>query len=183
MSLKMLVIRMLLVGLVFSLLAGVPSLAQDQTVDLTHITPVLLSEAHFADLDAHVNEALLRYGGSGAAVAIVQNGEIVYLKGFGVTELGGSIPVNGQTQFMIASVVKAMTALMIGTLVEEGLFELDTPVIDVLSSFALSNPSATESVTFRDLLSMRSGLPVFDAPVILTDMSPEQIIESLAQIP
>ncbi len=183
MSHKMLVIKLLLVCLVCGLLSGSLVLAQDNTLDLTDVSPAVLSEAHFADLDAYISNALLRFGGSGAAVGIVQNGEIVYLKGFGFTELGGSVPVTGDTQFMIASIVKSMTALMIGTLVEEGVLEWDTPVRDVLPSFTLSNAAATEGVTFRDLLSMSSGLPVFDAPWLFTTMSPEQIIEALAYIP
>jgi CubicO group peptidase (beta-lactamase class C family) len=183
MSLKMIVARLLLVGLIYGLLSGLPALAQDQTVDLSQVTPTLLDESHFADLDTYINDALLRLGGSGAAVAIVQNGEIIYSKGFGVTELNGSIPVSGDTQFMIGSGVKSMTALMIGTLVEEGVLKWDTPISEVLPSFALSDPAATASVTFRDLLSMRSGLQSFHAPILLTSMSPEQIIESLAQIP
>lgn len=183
MSLKIFVTRLLLVGLVYSLLSGLSALAQDQSLYLTQVTPALLDEAHFADLDAYINDALLRYGGSGASVAIVQNGQIIYLKGFGVTELNGSIPVSGDTQFMIASLIKSMTALMIGTLVEEGVLGWDTHISDVLPSFALSDPAASESVTFRDLLSMRSGVPAFDAPILLTGMSPEQIVESLAQIP
>lgn len=180
---KMLAIKLLLVCLVYGLLSGSLVLAQDNTLDLTDVSPAVLSEAHFADLDAYINNALLRFGGSGAAVSIVQNGEIVYLKGFGFTELGGSVPVTGDTQFMIASIVKSMTALMIGTLVEEGVLEWDTLARDVLPGFTLSDVAATESVTFRDLLSMRSGLPVFDAPWLFTTMSPEQIIESLGYIP
>jgi CubicO group peptidase (beta-lactamase class C family) len=183
MSLKVTLRCLFIVSLMYGLLSGLPALAQDQALNLRQVTPAILDESHFADLDAYINDALLRLGGSGAAVAIVQNGEIVYVKGFGVTELNGSFPVSGDTQFMIASLVKSMTALMIGTLIEEGILTWDTPISDVLPSFALSNPAATASVTFRDLLSMRSGLPVFDAPWVFTTMSPEQIIESLAQIP
>lgn len=179
----MLAIRIFVVCLFCGLIPGSLATAQEIPFDLAEVSPVVLSQAQFADLDAYIDSALLRFGGSGAAVGIVQNGEIVYLKGFGVTELGGSRPVTPDTQFMIASIVKSMTALMIGTLVEEGVVEWDTPVRDVLPSFMLSDVAATESVTLGDLLSMRSGLPVFDAPWLFTSMSPEQIIEALAHIP
>ena len=177
------ILRLLLFGFVFGLMSALPIAAQEQASSLVGVTLAPLDDADFADLDAYVDDVLVRYGGSGAAVAIVQNGDIVYLKGFGVTEMGGSIPVDGDTQFIIASLVKSMTALMIGTLIEDGMLTWDTPVSEVLPSFALSDPAVTKSVTFRDLLSMRSGLPVFDAPWLLMALSPEQIIESLAQIP
>src|SRR5215211_7098298 len=104
MSLKMVVIRVLVVGLVYSLLTGLPLLAQDQTPDLTQIAPAVLDQTHFSELDAYINDALPRLGGSGAAVAIVQNGEIIYANGFGATETNGSFPVSDDTQFMIGSV-------------------------------------------------------------------------------
>jgi len=45
----------------------------------------------------------------GAAVAIVQNDRVVYAKGYGVTELGGTTPVAADTLFGIGSTTKAFT--------------------------------------------------------------------------
>ncbi len=84
---------------------------------------------------------------------------------------------------MIGSVPKSMTAMMIGTLIDDGLLTWDTPVKDILPSFKLANPESSSAVTFRDLLSMRSGLPNFDISVFVQPYSPEQIIDSLATIP
>ena len=119
-------------------------------------------------------------------MAVVQGGGLRFARGFGVTELGGGgRPVGPGTRFVIGSVPKSMTALLVATLVDEGRLGLgwDTPVVAVLPRFALADPAATAAVTFRDLLSMRSGLPRFDAPLFLGPLSPEQVVELLAATP
>jgi len=76
-----------------------------------------------------------------------------------------------------------MTAQMIGTLVDDGTLTWDTRIVDVLPGFALSDAASTETVTFRDLLSMRSGLPRFDAPLFMDARTPAAILEILARTP
>jgi CubicO group peptidase (beta-lactamase class C family) len=145
--------------------------------------PALLTSAMLADVEAYATSALGRFGVPGAAVAIVQGGQMVYSQGFGVAELGGSQAVNADTRFLIGSVGKGMTAQMIGGLVDEGLLTWDTRVVDVLPRFALEDPASTETVTFRDLLSMRSGLPRYDVPLFFTALTAEDVIEQVAHAP
>jgi CubicO group peptidase (beta-lactamase class C family) len=143
-----------------------------------------LTEGALAGVEAYVAGALERFGVPGAAVAVVQGGALRFARGFGVTELGGGgRPVGPDTRFIIGSVPKSMTALLVATLVDEGRLGWDTPVVAALPQFALADPGATAAVTFRDLLSMRSGLPRFDAPLFLGPLSPEQVVESLAATP
>jgi CubicO group peptidase (beta-lactamase class C family) len=56
----------------------------------------------------------------GAAVAVVQNGEVVYQQGFGIREQGGSELVTPETLMMIGSITKPMTATMAATVVDDG---------------------------------------------------------------
>jgi CubicO group peptidase (beta-lactamase class C family) len=143
-----------------------------------------LSDGALVEVGAYVAGALERFGVPGAAVAVVQGGAVRFARGFGVTELGGAgRPVGPATRFMIGSVPKSMTALLVATLVDEGRFGWDTPVAAVLPQFILADPAATAAVTFRDLLSMRSGLPRFDTPLFLRPLSPAEVVESLATVP
>ena len=64
----------------------------------TTITPALL-----ADLEAYIEQNRESLNVPGAAVAIVQGGEIVYAEGFGVKELGRDDPVTADTVFTIGS--------------------------------------------------------------------------------
>jgi CubicO group peptidase (beta-lactamase class C family) len=173
----------LLTTVLLVLLMGLPAHAQDQSLDLSGVMPATLTDEMLADIDAYTADTLARYGIPGATIAIVQNGEIIHLNGFGLREMGSVAPVTPDTLFMIGSVPKSMTATMIGTLVDEGILDWDTPVIDVLPTFRLSDPVSTQTVTFRNLLSMSSGIPAFDTPIFVQPSSPEQVIESLADIP
>lgn len=96
---------------------------------------------------------------AGVAAAIVRGDEVVFAQGFGMRDMEEELPVTPETLFHIASTHKSMTAMMIATLVDEGLFGWDTPVVEIYPDFALSDPLATEEVTMRHLLSMRGGIP------------------------
>jgi len=173
----------LFTAILLVLLTALPALAQEQPIDLNGVAPATLTDEMLADIDAYTADTMQRFGIPGVTIAIVQNGEIVHLNGFGVREMGSDATVTPDTLFMIGSVPKSMTATMIGTLVDEGVLTWDTPVVDVLPTFALSDPQSTRSVTFRNLLSMSAGIPAFDIPIFVEPYSPEQIIESLDDLP
>src|SRR5947209_183202 len=67
-------------------------------------------------LDAVMRDALKAFAAPGAAVVVVHNDRVVYLKGFGVRELGKDEPVTGDTVFQIASCTKAFLAMLIAML-------------------------------------------------------------------
>lgn len=94
----------------------------------------------------------------GMAIAIVKEGEIVYAKGFGEKKLGSGESVDEHTLFGIASVSKNITAAALAILVDEGKITWDTPIVDVIPWFALSDPWVTAQVTVRDALTHRVGI-------------------------
>ena len=67
-----------------------------------------------------------------------------------------------QTIFAIGSCTKAFTAFVLGTLVDDGKLEWDTPLVDLLPDFKLYNEYATNHITPLDLINHRSGLPRHD---------------------
>jgi CubicO group peptidase (beta-lactamase class C family) len=110
------------------------------------------------DLDAWVTRALRELGQPGIAVAIVQNGRTVLVRGWGVRRLGEPAPVDERTLFQVASNTKAVTAGALAILVSEGRLRWDDRVIDHLPWFRLGDPYVTRELTVRDLLTHRSGL-------------------------
>jgi CubicO group peptidase (beta-lactamase class C family) len=96
---------------------------------------------------------------SGAALAVVTEGETVWLQGFGTRHPDRDEPVDGDTRFRVGSVTKVMTAALAMTLVAEDALDLDAPVTDVLPPFGdpqhLDYPAA---LTLRQLLSHQGGL-------------------------
>src|SRR6266536_3608366 len=137
--------RPLLVSLLLVFLLVVPAGAREPAADA-------------AAIDAVVNQALQRWHVPGCAVAIVKGERIVYLKGYGVKELGKADRVTPDTLFGIGSCTKAVTATAIALLVEEKKMGWDDPVRKHVPFFRLSDPLADRDVTLRDLLCHRSGL-------------------------
>jgi CubicO group peptidase (beta-lactamase class C family) len=127
------------------------------------LTLCLVGSATAADLrDEVVRTALKQWQVPGVAVVIVHNNEVVYLKGFGVRELGKKEPVTAETLFPLSSCTKAFTTLAMAMLVDEGKMTWDDPVRNHLPSFRLADPLANEQVTLRDLLCHRTGVSGHD---------------------
>ena len=94
----------------------------------------------------------------GMALGIVLEGELILARGFGHRDVEQKLPVEPDTLFAIGSSTKAFTATAIAMLVEEGRMAWDDPVREHLPEFQLSDPTANEMVTIRDLLCHRTGL-------------------------
>lgn len=102
----------------------------------------------------------IRAGSSpGAAVAIVKDSSIIYLKGFGMKQLGKPDSINTNTVFRLGSVSKCFASVLAGTLVSDHVFDWDDPVIKYLPDFALKSKESTENLTLRHVLSHTIGLP------------------------
>jgi beta-lactamase class C len=94
----------------------------------------------------------------GMAMAIVQNGRIVSLRGYGITDTRAAEPVDTHTVFRLASLSKAFAGTMTGLLVNDGQLRWDSRVTDFLPDFHLRDAYATQRLTVADLLSHRVGL-------------------------
>ena len=121
--------------------------------------PTQNDESQFDEFADFIEEVMQDESIPGVAVAIVEGSETVFMQGFGLQDVKNDIPVTPETLFHIGSTNKSMTAMMIATLVDDGLFDWDTPVVEIYPDFALSDSEATEMVTMRHFLSMQSGIP------------------------
>lgn len=83
-------------------------------------------------LDAFIATALEAYEVPGAAVAVVQGGAPVLVRGYGVRDIGSEEPVDADTVFQLASNTKVMTSFVAATLVEEGMLDWDEPIVSYL---------------------------------------------------
>jgi CubicO group peptidase (beta-lactamase class C family) len=115
--------------------------------------------SEFPDVDSFVADLMALYDIPGVAIALVQNGEVLYVQGYGVRSTATAVPVTPDTLFAIGSVTKSFTALGALQLVDQGLIALDAPIITYLPNFTLADPGATQQVTVRQLLAQTSGLP------------------------
>lgn len=105
--------------------------------------------------DAFLKQQMAAKHIPGMQVAVVQNGQIVFLKAYGLANIQDSIRVTNRTMFAINSCTKAFTGVAIMQLVEHGVVALDEPVSHYLDSL----PADWQPVTIRQLLTHVSGLP------------------------
>jgi len=104
----------------------------------------------------------------GVAFGLVQDGEIVFEGGFGVRELGKPDPVDADTKFMIASLNKGLTTLMLAKLVEAGRLDWETPVASIWPDFKLGDAATTAKVLVKHLVCACTGLPRKDFEWLFT---------------
>jgi beta-lactamase class C len=115
------------------------------------------SEIDYRWLDERLQRLAQEPSMVGLAVAIVENGEIRFVKGYGVTYAGGNEPVTPDTIFRWASVSKGVAANMVVKLADQGRLSLYEPVAKYAASLRL--PAGNEHrATISDLLSHRLGL-------------------------
>lgn len=138
--------------------------------------PLAAQPAALKSLDAYVARALPQWEAPGLAIAVVQDGAIIYANGWGVRELGKPDKVDGNTIFAVGSTSKAFTSALLGMLVDEGRLGWDDPVTRHLPGFQLYDPYVTRELTIRDLLTHRSGLPRGDRLWSGSGLSREEIL-------
>ncbi|MFE3447116.1 serine hydrolase [Nocardia sp. NPDC059180] len=157
---------------------------------------VMPNQAAGIDIPAdQVDKAVDRLGGlaeelmassriPGMAVAVVHDGKVVYSEGFGVGNLDSKTEIGPDTVFQLASVSKSVGATVVAQQVTAGEVEWDTPINELLPSFALGDAYVTDHVTVGDLYAHRSGLPDH-AGDLLEDLGYDraQVLERLRLLP
>lgn len=91
----------------------------------------------------------------GMAVMVIDHGQVVHRRAYGLADVAGGVPITTSTTFYIASVTKSFTALSVLMLAERGRLALDDPVSRYLPELARFG----DAVTIRRLLAHTSGIP------------------------
>lgn len=116
-------------------------------------------------LDSYVVREMQKWRVPGLALAIVKDGQIVKLRGYGVKHTGvygtKADSIDEHTLFMIGSCSKAFTATALAALEADSVLSLNDKVTKWLPEFRLYETSATQQVIITDLLCHRSGLKTF----------------------
>ena len=97
----------------------------------------------------------------GAAIAVVDRGEVVLVRSYGLANLETRTPVTDRTNFRLASLTKTFTAMAIMLLVADGALRLDDHVRDILPDF----PAYGRAIRIRHLLTHTSGLDAYEGYV------------------
>jgi CubicO group peptidase (beta-lactamase class C family) len=103
----------------------------------------------------------------GLSFALVDRDGILWAAGFGYTDYNRKTPVTTDTMFLICSMSKTITATAVMLAVQDGLLELDVPIIEYLPQFTVNSrfeEKPEKKITLRHLLSHTSGI-AHEAPV------------------
>jgi len=91
----------------------------------------------------------------GVAVAVVKDGQVAFMDGFGLADVESGAPIEPQSQFRLASVSKQFAGMAIMLLDEEGVLDYDDPITSYLPELSRIGTA----VTIRQLLQHTGGLP------------------------
>ncbi|MFN8346019.1 MAG: serine hydrolase [Spirosomataceae bacterium] len=162
--------------LLFLFFPALISVAQKKTAPTVPVNPI-------SELDGFVNQMLVEWRVPGASVAIVKDGKLLYAKGYGLKDVKNNLPVTERTLFPIASCTKSFTAATLAILADEGKLDWNKPVKDYLPDFQLHDEYATRTVTARDLVSHRTGLPRHDWTWLYANLDRQGLYQRLKYLP
>jgi CubicO group peptidase (beta-lactamase class C family) len=112
----------------------------------------------------------------GAAALVIYNGDTVFQRGYGVTDLRSLQKIDAHTNFRLASFTKQFTATCIMLLARDGKLHYDDHLTDFFPEF----PAYGKSITVRNLLNHTSGLE--DYGELLMKQYPDTPPEKIPQI-
>jgi CubicO group peptidase (beta-lactamase class C family) len=104
-------------------------------------------------VDSLINSEMQKQRIPGLSLVVVRDGNIDYVKGYGIANLEHNVPVKPETIFQSGSVGKQFTAFAIMLLVEDGKISLNDP----LTKFFPDAPSSWEKILIKNLLTHTGG--------------------------
>ena len=112
-----------------------------------------------ADLSALLQPLLAKHKLPGMVAALVEGDRVVAIGAVGVRKIGSPDPFTVDDQVHLGSDTKAMTALLIGQLIEQKTLAFDTPMAEIFPELAAGMNPAMAKVTVGQLLNHTGGLP------------------------
>src|SRR3984893_14680740 len=125
---------------------------------LASLTTTSASPDPSANEVAAIFASLKSENAPGAAVLVIRDGRIAFLREYGVTDLRTLNKINAQTNFRLASSTKQFTATAVMLLVRDGKLHYDDHLTDIFPEF----PAYGKPITVRNLLNHTSGLRAYE---------------------
>ena len=134
------------------------------------------------DLEARIDQVLaplVQPDTPGAAIGVIQNGQFVHRKAYGLADLEWGTPIRPDSVFRICSLTKQFTAVAIMVLEERGALSVEDPVERHLPDW----PPRGRRVTLRHLLDHTSGVWRHDSDQLERTLRPNPpVADVLAMI-
>ena len=116
-------------------------------------SPTSADEARLQQFELSLDYLRQQYRIPGLSAAIVNNGQLIWERGFGFQDVGHRIPATPETPYRIASLTKTFASMLVMKCVEQGTLNLDTPI----SNYTAAIPE--RSATVRHVFTHTSENP------------------------
>ena len=141
-------------------------------------TPAAAADsARLARVDAYLRAFFEKSPVPGMSVVVVEGDQVVLARGYGVEQAGQPRSMTASSSVGIGSLGKSFTALAVMQLVEQGVVQLDDPLVKHVPWFRTADADASQRITLRMLLSNSSGLPSQDADLLNDVDTSDQALE------
>ncbi len=160
-----------------------PKLFFSLSVCLVFVTTALAQKYDTPGIDAAMNDAVKFWQTPGAAIVVVKDDQVIFIKGYGLRDVKTKEAVTPDTVFAIGSTTKAFVTGAMAMLVDDGKMNWDDPVRKHVQYFRLGDPLANENVTMRDIVTHRTGLVRHDLLWYASPWSREEIVRKIGFVP
>jgi len=135
----------------------------------------------FQKIDTYLKAYQAKIPIPGFSIAIVEDNQIVFSKGYGVQKQGTNTSMSPSSSLGIGSLGRGFTTVGIMQLVEKGVVDLDSPVTKYLPWFKTANKNFSDAITVRMCLSNTTAIPAqFEAvPSLNPDESLAKFVRSM----
>jgi CubicO group peptidase (beta-lactamase class C family) len=147
---------------------------------LLSLTPCLAQDILTSKVDNYIAAEMQKQRIPGVSLAVLKNGQIVHVKGYGVANVEHQVPVKPETIFQSGSVGKQFTATAVMMLVEDGKLDLD----DKITKYLPDAPESWKPITIRHLLTHTAGTTDYpDDFDFRRDYTEDELLKRAAVIP
>jgi beta-lactamase class C len=138
-------------------------------------------DGYIQEFDQYIDK-IITAGVPGAAVVIVADGKLKFIKGYGVRRIGANDPITLETVFPLASVSKTFASSAVALLVQEKVINWDSLIRPYLKQVNFKNPAYGDQITLQNLLSHTTGLiPHAHTNLVQDGISYERILGQLKE--
>ena len=150
---------------------------------LLMLSPLVSGVALADDVDAYIKLRMDKEHIPGLSLAVVKDGKVVKLKGYGTSNLELNVPAVPDTVYELGSISKQFTAAAVLILVQENKIGLD----DLIGKYIHESPETWKAIKVRHLLTHTSGLQRDGLPEngngLFVDYTEDELIQSAVALP
>lgn len=142
--------------------------------------PCVAQDLVRSKVDEYVKAEMQKQQIPGLSLAVMKDGRIILVKGYGLANVEHQVPVEPETVFQSGSVGKQFTATAVMMLVEEGKVSLDNSI----ARYFPDAPESWQKITVRHLLTHTGGMTDYPRDFdYRRDCTEDELFKTIKAIP